>query len=296
MKLSAWIALAILLPLPAASAASPVRYGPPKLLAVLKNRSIVESSGMAPSRRDTNLLWTHNDSGDRARLFAFDQAGKHVAQVRLPVKAADWEDMASFTLDGKPYLLVADMGDNMRRRKRLSLHLIEEPDLSKLEQGATLRLKPEDVMTVAFVLEGGPQDCEGIAVDTTDKKIYFITKTVIRASQVHVMDLPDRKPAELLTAKRLVRVPIRLATAMDISPDGRRCIILTYVMAYEYQRDADETWEAAFGRPPSSIRVPPLPKGEAVCYGQDGTTLFITSERLPTPLWKLPVLPEAAAP
>ena len=37
------------------------------------------------------------------------------------------------------------------------------------------------------------------------------------------------------------------------------------------------------------IVLPVRVQGEAICYGQDGKTLYLTSEKRPTPLWEVPV-------
>src|SRR5215475_15565924 len=44
-------------------------YRPPVRLANLENQSIKESSGIAASRRNAGVLWTHNDSGDGPFIF-----------------------------------------------------------------------------------------------------------------------------------------------------------------------------------------------------------------------------------
>jgi hypothetical protein len=74
---------------------------------------------------------------------------------------------------------------------------------------------------------------------------------------------------------------------MDISPDGHRAVIVTYEAAYEYVRAVKEDWETAFGRAPQRIPAPPRAQGESICYGPNGRTLYLTSERLPTPLWEI---------
>ena len=76
----------------------------------LENPKIDEASALARSQREPGVLWTLNDDG-KARLFAIDGAGRDRGDVDL--KGADnddWEDLASFTLAGDPYLVVADIG------------------------------------------------------------------------------------------------------------------------------------------------------------------------------------------
>ena len=54
-------------------------YGAPKVVANIKDDAVTESSGVAASRCNTGVYWTHNDSGDDAFLFAFNlQSEKHL--------------------------------------------------------------------------------------------------------------------------------------------------------------------------------------------------------------------------
>ena len=97
------------------------KYGEPVKLCNLENKAISESSVLAASRLASDRYWTHNDSGDKARLFCFDLLGRHLGTCRLKrVKSIDWEDMCSFVLDGRPQLAVADTGDNLGRRREIA--------------------------------------------------------------------------------------------------------------------------------------------------------------------------------
>ena len=44
-------------------------------LGLINNDSLNEVSGLAASRKNSNVLWTHNDSGDENRVFAIDANG-----------------------------------------------------------------------------------------------------------------------------------------------------------------------------------------------------------------------------
>src|SRR6187402_3312843 len=55
---------------------------------------VPEASGLAVSRR-FGLLWTHNDSGNDAVLFALDESGAVHGRVRVPARMRDWEDVAA---------------------------------------------------------------------------------------------------------------------------------------------------------------------------------------------------------
>jgi hypothetical protein len=93
-----------------------------------------------------------------------------------------------------------------------------------------------------------------------------------------------------MTARAIAPLGIPDVTAMDISPDGARAIVLTYIDAYEYVRATDETWAEAFSREGRLVSMPPRIQGESICYGPDGKTLYLTSEGASQPLWEVPAV------
>ena len=52
-------------------------------LGEIENDEILEASGIASSRFNQNILWTHNDSGDENRIFAMDINGNHIGEFFL---------------------------------------------------------------------------------------------------------------------------------------------------------------------------------------------------------------------
>ncbi len=156
-----------------------IPYGEPRLLARIANRDIDESSGIACSRRNKDVLWTHNDSGAEPVIYAFNLKGEDVATVRLNIpRVEDCEDIATFTLDGKPYVLLADTGDNARSRRGYALYLIEEPELPSDKKGAVVRV--EAVRRIEFTFDGGSEDGEGVAVDAQSRTVYIATRNQFR--------------------------------------------------------------------------------------------------------------------
>lgn len=94
---------------------------------------IGESSGMVQSRKYPGVFWTHNDSGDSARLFAIRADGSLVRpDDGLPydgiqvggARNHDWEDLT--LIDGQ--LIIADTGNNANKRRDLVLYFLPEPN------------------------------------------------------------------------------------------------------------------------------------------------------------------------
>lgn len=244
-------------------------------LADLANLEIGESSGLAAGRRTPGVLWTLNDSNNRAELFAFDASGRDLGTFAVEgADNIDWEDMAAAVISNEPVLFVADVGDNDKLRPRCLIHVIPEPavDLSMPAGGTAVVAR-----TVSFTYEDGPRNCEALAWDPAREVFLLISKG--GKTRAYELDPGDG------TARRIADLPLRRVTACDISPDGLRLAVLTYDGLNEYSRQPDETWPEALRRIPFFVPLDELLKAEAVGYGANGTGLYVTSEGSPAPLW-----------
>ena len=285
------------IPRQTADAPGSIQYGPARQLAKLSNERIDESSGLACSRRRAGLFWTHNDSGDDARIYAFDSEGRDLGSCVLSgVIAYDWEDIVSFQADGRSYLLVCDVGNNGRAAPVQMLHLVEEPIVDP-ERGVE-RSEVPVVRTICLSYEDDHRDCEAVAVDPTDKTILLVAKEWSLKCRAYALPWPPEESEKAFVARPIATLNVPMATAMDVSPDGRRAVVLTYLHAFEYTRHENEEWAEAFARPPRKILMPLRSQGESICYGLDGKTLYLTSENPRTPLWEVPVVegPSSAGP
>lgn len=290
---TALIILAILPPL-AAAAEEPIAYGRGQPIAELANRDICESSGIACSRLTPDAFWTHNDSGSGPILYAFDRSGRDLGVFAVAASCRDWEDIASVTLRGRALLVIGDVGDNHGKRQDCCIHVAEEPPLTPAGSS-----RPQlRAQSFPFRYPDGLHNCEALGVDATSGVIYLVTKVkgggaCAAYELVTPLAQPDARPPFIAT--KLAELDIPTVTAMDIAPDGRRAVVLTYANALEYTRTQDGTWAQAFAAKPRVLQVPRGPQSEAICYGADGKTLFLTSETnkkdqaRPCPLFELPV-------
>jgi hypothetical protein len=279
-------------------------------IASLGVAAVDEASGLAPSRRSPDLLWTHNDSDGAPVLYAFGTDGKSRGSVRIEgVKNIDWEDMASFELDGQAWLIVGDIGENLPRSKEAAIYVIPEP------APAALSPDRETVVRVAWTLPvkypDGRHDCESLAVDTRERRVYLLRK---REDQKPLFSLPlmpvptgDAAPrAEKLGIVSHIpqpnseqrAVPVATGrwranpTSMDISADGRRAVVLTYGDVLLFERKPGETWAQVLGREPAILPPHGLGQAEAACFSADGRFVFVVEEKRHTALlrYELPPL------
>ncbi|MEO7934994.1 MAG: hypothetical protein ABIR27_01935 [Dokdonella sp.] len=276
-------------------------FQPAQLEALIIDPSLDEISGIASSRRADNRYWVHDDSPRPAELQAIDEKGTSLARVRVEgVKAIDWEDIASYTLDGKPWLLIGDIGDNGGVRKEYSLIAIEEPEWTT--GAAPASVKPS--WQLRFRYPDGAHDCEAMAVDPIKREIFLINKHAPIAIYTLPLGPPAGNQVTLVASKlaaldsipqptaseRAVRFPSARfggsPTGMDIDASGRRAIVLTYRDIWLFNRQVNETWTQAFVRKPQRFPLPPVAQAEAIGFDRQGQSILVSGEILPAPLLK----------
>lgn len=266
----------------------------------LADPSLHEASGLAVSRRDSDFLWLLNDSGSPPRLHLANRDGRARGFVLVTgVKNQDWEDLAAFKLDGIPYLLIADTGDNESKRPTVSLHLLEEPALPS--DGASINMSLAPKWTIRFRYQDGPRDCECVAVDPVAKTILLLSKRT-KLPQLYELPLRQAAAGEILVAKHLgpivpPKVPKNSLphpygpqpTGFDISSNARLAAVVTYRGSFLYPRADDESWTQAFAKKPHSLGAHSLAQAESIAFTPDGRSVILVSEGRRSPIIRLSV-------
>jgi hypothetical protein len=264
----------------------------------ISSGKIKEASGIAESKRQKDLLWVLNDSGNDAVLYALNTDGRLLTSVKIQkTENVDWEDLASFIYDGRPYLLIADVGDNAVSRDRFMLYVVEEPRI-----GAKADTSVAVAWSICFSYPDSPRDCEAVAVDQKAEKILLLSKQDVPAGLYELPLRPEvadvvlaARTGEVTTAVRPNATAPKAApneqhsqfTAMDISADGSTVAVLTYRRLYLYTRSVGGSWLQALQSKPLIIEYPHLKQAESVCFSADGHSLFMTSEKAHAPILKI---------
>src|SRR5687767_12888174 len=72
-------------------------YEKPVTVGRIESNEITGSSGLAASLCQSDVFWTHNDSGDDAFIFAINSKGKHLGTWRVAnARNNDWEDIGAY--------------------------------------------------------------------------------------------------------------------------------------------------------------------------------------------------------
>ncbi len=259
----------------------------------LGSSAIKEASGLAASSRDTGFLWVVNDSGSKPELHLIETNGRYRGKTALnSARNVDWEDLASFRLGGKSYLLAADTGDNESKRDSCTLYVLNEPEPPAADK--TLDHQSRVQWQIRFRYEDGPRDCESVAVDAAAGKILFLSK---RTEVPFVYELP-LKPADdskVLTARRIGKTSVQgptgnripfanQPTGFDLTPDASMAAVVTYYGVFVFPRKPGEGWDATFSRDPINLGPHQLPQAEAIAFSKDGASVFAISEGSGTPI------------
>ena len=292
------VACATLMFATASSAVAQADFSGPVVVGQLAAPPGKETSGIAASRRSPDLLWTHDDSGGAAMLYAVSTTGALRGRLQIRgEKNHDWEDLAAATLDGQPWIVIADTGDNEAKRKHVSLFFMAEPDPATLTPDGQLAARPAHVLRLTY--DDGPRDCEAIAIDPVERAVYLLAKRTTPprlyrvalptplASGSHVAAFVGPVPHVLPKGGaagffgRVAGPRIAMPCAMDFTPDRSMAVVLTYSGTLLFPRGANETWAAALAREPVRLGAHYLPQAEAVCFSLDGRAIFAASEESP---------------
>ncbi|MCW2923664.1 MAG: hypothetical protein JWM98_1068 [Thermoleophilia bacterium] len=255
----------------------------------VKDRRLDEISGVVASRTQPGVLWVHNDSGDKARVFALAPDGAVIGEVKVNgADAKDWEDIAmgpgpAGSPAGTPWLYVGDIGDNHTWRDGVQVYRFPEP---KAADGAV------DAQRIDLRYgDGRAHNAEAMLVDPRTGDLLIVTKV----SSAGGAQLFRATAADLATGTATLQ-PLGvvstgpLVTGGDVSMDGSKVVLRTYEGAYAWQVHTGESVAEAMLRAPTRFEAP---SSEAICFTPDASAWMSISEGSNVPIWReqVPAIP-----
>ncbi len=280
-------------PRPTAGAAASNDYSAPEIAGRMESKDIKESSGLAASPCQPDVLWTHNDAGDDEYIFAISTVGKHLGAWKVQnARNVDWEEIAAFKDSaGKCFLLIGDIGNNEEDRSELTIYRVAEPTVSPRDLASSAKAphSTSHAEMLKFKYPDRPHNAETMIVHPRSGNIYVLTKSESGPSQIYKI-LPLFGSATAAAAKKLGEislpsVPLGLLTGGSVSPDGLRVILCDYQKAFELVlSDGASDFDAIWRQKPFVVDLGKRKQGEAVTYSPDGTAIFASSESKNAPL------------
>jgi hypothetical protein len=236
-----------------------------------------EASGVAAAAGSPSRLWVINDS-EQAIVYSVDLSGQIVGRVAIAgAQVDDWEDLAIGPCPEGRCLFIADVGDNLAKRSRITIYRVPEPAAAAMST----------VAAQAFhgTYPDGAHNAESIFVDG-DGRVYVITKgrtadvyrfpaapasnSAATLEKVASLTLPSANAADG-KGKRPTGEP---ATGAALSAD-RRWVAIRSNRSVWFFRATD----LLAGKPGDSIRVDVSParepQGEAIAFGPGGTIYLV---------------------
>jgi hypothetical protein len=271
-------------------------------IARIRHEPISEVSGMVKSRRYPDVYWVHNDSDDIPRLFALDKQGKVIISDYLApsyygekpetdkkswrghnihlASNIDWEDIA---ID-EDFLYISDMGNNGNVRRDLGVYVLFEPNPKGVFETRILKYMPI-VYPEQKQFPANQWHFDSEALFISEGKLYFLTKhrkqgkfdEFESGTNLYRLDTEFTDQANILQ-KVDSNDNIAVVTGADLSPDGSKLAILTYIGIWIFDRpEQGDQWLQQKSR---LLKLDPevTQKVEAICW-DDGQTLMIANEQ-----------------
>ncbi len=257
---------------------------------------ITESSGLAASHRHRGVLYTHNDSGDSAQIFAIAPDGSTAATFTLAsVTPRDWEAISSSVdSSGKAWLWVADIGDNNALRSNgILVHRLAEP--ARLSSAT---IPAASLTSYRLRYPDGPHNAEALLVHPRTGRLYVVTKQVFGAQIYQAPATLSSSAPNVLQAIPAQGLP-GLVTDGTFLPDGRVALLtwsstITIVSDLQAQRPHLDTVEVQVPRvrlPANGSATPTLQAAqvESLAVSVDGRWLYVGTEGQDSPIVRVAV-------
>ena len=270
-------------------------------LGLVEYDKIDEASGLASSKNNPQLVWTHNDSGDLARIYGVGLDGSHLGQLRLSgAIALDWEDMCigPGPDKGVDYIYIGDIGDNFANRKKKRIHRLREPIIELVKGDSPFDIKIKDFETIVFKYPDSNRDAEALMIDPTTRDIYVLSK---RESSVSVYRLPfPQSTTSVIMAEKVGSLTISpeesyrssdQITSADISRDGQMILIKTYYDVILINNSKNDVLSSILSSDQTKLDYERRSGGEAVCWRWDQKgyyTIPEESRNIPAHLYYYP--------
>lgn len=227
----------------------------------------------------SKTLWGLEDSGNKNKIYKIGKNGKSLGAITITnVANKDWEELTS---DAEGNLYIGDFGNNDNLRKDLAIYKIDKSQLS----GKTAASSAKIAFYYPEQTEFSPKkskmmfDCEAFFEFKGDFYLFTKNRSAKFEGNFYVYKVPNRAgnhKAQLLgklsTCANFKKCAV---TAADISPDGKKAVLLTGDKVFVLTGFADGNFAKA------KMQMHELgftSQKEGICF-TDNNTLLIGDEK-----------------
>jgi hypothetical protein len=206
----------------------------------VSDAELTEASGLAVSRQIPQALWTHNDSGDEARVFLVKDDATVLNRFTLEnAENVDWEEMAIalYPANNQPYIYIGDIGDNLKVRNIKTIYRFPEPNSAN---PANTLIPANQIDKISFQYPDGNHDAEAMWVDNNGD-IYIITKS-LTTEEAHVYYLAYPQSTNTTNiALKIATFPLIAVVAASLEIQTGDLLLKTYNSIYYWKRNLNKT-------------------------------------------------------
>ena len=250
------------------SSSSFAQYVYPELITPLPN-VLIESSGVEVN--NINSIWTHNDSGDEARIFNIDTSGNLLRTLYLAIDTAiDCEDITQ-DFQGNYYL--GDFGNNLNNRTDLRIYKIPNPDSILTDSVVPQIISfifPDQIL---FPPDSSDRNFDCEAMFHFNDSLYLFSKNRGSSTFCRMYRLPDQ-PGNYTAMLVDSFNTGSWVTSADISPSGKTIALLSETRIWLF---SGYTHTDFFGGSTQILSMN-ISQKEAIVFVDD-TLVYITDEK-----------------
>ena len=176
----------------------------------------------------TNDFWMLNDSGNPNEIYRVSKKGNIKQTLKIDKKNNDWED---FTKDDSGNYYIADFGNNLNKRKNLSILIVEKNELDE-KKAEVKEIKFSYPNQKKFPPENSNLifDAEGLLY--FNNYLYIFTKSRIEGhfGKTNLYKVPAKKGtfiAELVSSYENCSENSCWITSAAISPNKEKVVVLS---------------------------------------------------------------------
>ena len=234
-----------------------------KLTVIADINSGLEEASAIELVKNSDLLWTIEDAGNKNNLYGLDLSGHIVKDNDITnAKNEDWEDLTS---DEYGNIYIGDFGNNNKKRKKFTIYKV-----SNIENIGD----KTDAEIINFTLPKDVKSKDFEAFFLLDNYFYIFSKENSTSILLKVINEAGNHVAELVTDFNLEGKHHKITSAA-ISPDEDVVVLLNH----------DKLWKLSNFKPDHFFKgnVEALEFGhdsqkEGICFKND-SIVYITDER-----------------
>tara|TARA_R110002051_G_scaffold141279_3_gene214287 strand:+ start:179 stop:1027 length:849 start_codon:yes stop_codon:yes gene_type:complete len=244
-------------------------------------KAIKENSGMV--YYENEKAWFIEDHGNDDVIYQVQFNGDLLKELRVKnAKNEDWEDL---TQDKEGNIYIADIGNNNNKRKDLRIYKIPNPEIEtgdKIDAEVIHFSYPEQKK---FPPKKSDLIYDAEAIFYRDNSLYIITKNRSEpfSGKALIYKIPAKKGK--YTAKLIGEFTpcqttgICQITSADISPDGKKIVLLGYGFLWIFTNFTDDDFTKGNLE---TIDLGATTQIESVCFKDNNTLLISDEERANT--------------